>query len=77
MPGKFIIDNRTDLPNDEAIRMVARVVADGRISNNGKQYSYGTGFKNKITGKRHMVWSDVNKRSDRFVIVEDKHYYEK
>ena len=65
--NKLIIDNRTELTDFEAVILVSKVINYGRISNNGKQYCYGTGitFKNK----EYMIWTDLNKKSDRFVIT--------
>jgi len=65
--NKLIIDNRTELTDFEAVTMVGIVIEQGRISNNGKQYSYGTGIT--IENKEYMIWTDLNKKSDRFVIT--------
>ena len=60
--GKIMIDNRSaDLPDDEAVRYVLSVMADGLCSNNDKQYCYATQFTNKVTGKRTMVSSGITK----------------
>ena len=68
--SKFIVDNRsTWLDDSEALRCVADVVDKGRVSNNGKQYCYGTLLKGS-SGEEAMIWTDVNKSSDRFVIVD-------
>ena len=68
--NKLIIDNRTDLQDIHAVSLVSKVVEQGRISNDEKQYCYGTAFS--IDGKQFLVWTDLNKKSDRFVICEDK-----
>ena len=65
--NNLIIDNRTELTDLEAIGLVGEVIKLGRISNDGKQYCYGRGIT--IDGKRYMVWTDLNKKSDRFVIT--------
>lgn len=65
--NKLIIDNRTELTDLEALTLVSRVVNQGRISNDGKQYCYGTGIT--LDGNQYLIWTDLNKKSDRFVIV--------
>lgn len=65
--NKLIIDNRTELTDLEAVTLVSRVIAQGRISNDGKQYCYDTGIT--IEDKEYMIWTDLNKKSDRFVIT--------
>ena len=40
--NKLIIDNRTELTDFEAVTLVGKVIKQGRISNDGKQYCYGT-----------------------------------
>lgn len=67
--SKFIIENRANLSDADAIDLISRVIADGRISNNNKQYCYATSFESKRLGKI-MVWTDLNKKSDRFVITK-------
>ena len=42
--NKLIIDNRTELTDLEAITLVGKVINQGRISNNGKQYCYENEF---------------------------------
>ena len=51
--NKLIIDNRTELTDLEAVTLVSRVIAQGRISNDGKQYCYGTGIT--IEDKKYMI----------------------
>jgi hypothetical protein len=67
--GKLIIENRTDMPDIEALWYVQEVMRDGRISNYGKQYCHATQFNNRSV----LVWTGLNKNSDRFVVemVED------
>ena len=66
--NKLIIDNRTELTDLEAITLVSEVIKRGRISNDGKQYCYGTAIS--IEDKSYLVTTDLNKKSDRFVITE-------
>lgn len=69
--GRMIIDNRSDKVSDyEALSFVQQVVAEGRISNDGKQYCYVMAFTNKSTGDKYMVSTDLNKSSDRFVVYD-------
>ena len=63
---KIIIENRTDKSMIEVLGYVAGVISQGRISNDGKQYCYATRFKEGI-----MVVTDLNKRSDRFVVYQE------
>ena len=65
--NKLIIDNRTELTDLDVITLVGKVIKQGRISNDGKQYCYGTGIT--IEDKEYMIWTDLNKKSDRFVIT--------
>ena len=64
--NKIIIENQTDKPMIEVLGYVAGVISQGRISNGGKQYCYATRFRENI-----MVVTDLNKRSDRFVIYKE------
>lgn len=67
--SRLIIDNRSKSIDDtEALMLVIRVISDGRISNNKKQYCYMTTFVNKKTGGSLGVSTDLNKRSDRFIV---------
>ena len=66
--SKFIIDNRTYLSDVDVMTLITEVVKQGRISNNDKQYCYGTGIT--IEDKTYMIWTDLNKNSDRFVITD-------
>ena len=65
--NKLIIDNRTELSDINAVTLVGKVINQGRISNDNKQYCYGTGIT--IEDKEYMIWTDLNKKSDRFVIT--------
>ena len=67
--NRIIIDNRSDLSDIEAVQLTARVIKQGRISNDGKQYSYGTTFRIGDRGE-YGVWSDLNKCSDKFTITK-------
>ena len=65
--NKLIIDNRTELTDLEAVTLISKVINQGRISNDCKQYCYVTGIT--IEDKEYMIWTDLNKKSDRFVIT--------
>ena len=65
---KLIIDNRSDLDMQNCLNVVGRVIADGRVSNNGKQYCYASSFT--VGDDEYMIVTDVNKKSDRFVITK-------
>lgn len=68
--NKLIIDNRTDLSDLDILIMIGKVIGSGRISNNDKQYCYGTAFK--VDKEEYMVYTDLNKKSDRFIIIKNK-----
>jgi len=65
--NKLIIHNRTQLTDLEAIVLVGKVITQGRISADGKQYCYATGIT--LGDKKYMISTDLNKKSDRFVIT--------
>jgi hypothetical protein len=67
--AKIIIDNRSDLTDLEAVKLVSIVVKTGRISNNNRQYCYLSTFL--IDGFNYQVSTDMNKKSDRFIIVKE------
>ena len=67
MKRRIIIENRSEKPDTRALRAVERVIESGRISNYGKQYCYATTFADDI-----IVYSDLNKSSDRFVVEDYK-----
>ncbi len=64
--GKIIIDNRTELSDIEAVTLVGKVIEQGRISNRGRQYCYLTVVE--IENKKYAIYTDLNKKSDRFLI---------
>ena len=66
MNNRIIIENRSSISDLDALEHVRRVMVDGRVSNYGKQYCYYTAFGSGIG-----VATDLNKRSDRFVVVDD------
>lgn len=65
--NKFIIDNRTELTDLESVNLVSRVIKQGRISNDNRQYCYVTVIK--IENKSYFISAYLNKKSDRFVII--------
>lgn len=69
--SKIIIENRSNLDDALAVGMVKHVIEGGRISNDGKQYCYYTVFTGE-DGRRFGVSTDLNKASDRFVVVNDE-----
>lgn len=64
--NKIIIHNNTDLSDDVALLLVLEIVKRGRVSNNGKQYCYVGRFE--YDGTEYVVFSDLNKKSDKFSI---------
>jgi hypothetical protein len=68
--NKIIIDNRSSKTDIECLKYVKVVMENGRISNDDKQYSYVTTFRNDPLDI--FVVTDLNKKSDRFVILDDQ-----
>lgn len=68
--NKLIIDNRSDLNDYEALEVVQRVIKEGRISNNNRQYCYFMVVM--FYNKQYQIASFLNEKSDRFVINNQK-----
>ena len=68
--NKIIIDNRTDLLDEDAIILASNTSKLGRIKNDGMIYVYPTFWKHN--DKMYKVTAYLNKKSDRFVIMEDR-----
>lgn len=69
MANKIIIQNNTGMSDFEALVYVSVVVEGGRISESRgrEQYCFHTTFKGGIS-----VSALLNKKSDRFVILQEK-----
>jgi hypothetical protein len=67
-PSKLILENRTDLPMVDFLRLAQEVVSMGRISNDDKQYCYLTAFT--IDGKEYHIVSDLNEKSDKLTFYK-------
>lgn len=63
--SRIIIQNDSSLPDIRALDYVKAVMEMGRISNDGKQYCYLTTFG---ANGEIVVATDLNKKSDRFVV---------
>ena len=71
--SRIIIENKSNLQDSEAVELAMNVMKGGRVSNFGKQYCYLTIVHNwQGTGKDYQIASFQNKKSDRFVIYDDK-----
>ncbi len=70
--SRIIIENWSDVSDSYAVglvqRVVQRVIDQGRISRDGKQYCFASRFP--YIGA--IVFTDLNKRSDRFIVCNDK-----
>lgn len=66
MTNKIIIEIENNVPQDVAIQCVSRVIADGRISNDGKNYCYATDFTTKIG--EVCVYVRPNSKNDSFIV---------
>jgi hypothetical protein len=67
--NKIIIVNKSDLSDYDSLAILLDTIATGRISNEGRQYCYLT--LKYFRGKKYQISSDLNKRSDRFTILND------
>lgn len=67
--GKIIIENKSSADDSAAVRLVEQVIRKGRVSDDGKQYCYATIAMSG--GRKVMISTDRNKRSDRFVVVDN------
>ena len=65
--AKLIIDNRSPLPDADALRYAANVIDGGRISGNGQHYCYVTTWNNGV-----CVYVQRNLRSDTFVVTQEE-----
>jgi hypothetical protein len=64
--GKFIIHNRTNLSDLEALSLVRRVVELGRLSNEGRQYAFHVELSE--SDARYSITTRLNPKSDVFII---------
>lgn len=48
-----------------------KVTQDGRVSKDNTQYCYASVFTLE-TGKKYLVSTDINKKSDRFYVVNTR-----
>lgn len=64
--NKIIVENRSTASDIDALEAVQLVMRSGRISNDGKQYCYYVTTLNNLG-----IASFLNKKSDRFVVVDD------
>lgn len=65
---RIIIENRTNIPDHNVLSYIEQVIKLGRISTNNRQYCHIAKFRNSNI----VVWTDLNKQSDRFVIEYNK-----
>lgn len=66
MAEKIIINNCTDRNMYEVLFYVAKIIENGRISNNEKAYCYMTSFSNDL-----LIVAKRNKNSDTFIVLEE------
>lgn len=64
--SKLIIDNRANLPATTVLDRVSQVVAQGRISGDGKHYCYATTWRDGVA-----VYAKRNLASDTFTVVQE------
>lgn len=68
--NKLIIDNQTNRDIVDLLPYVQKVLEMGRVSNDNKQYCYGTVFTKDYS--EIAVYSFLNEKSDRLAITERK-----
>ena len=69
--SKIIVENRSKTLDDiDAFRLVLKVIKGGRVSNDNKQYCYLTSFNYGVACQNYMVATDLNKKSDRFIVYD-------
>ena len=66
--NRLIINNNSPLSDREALEVVAAVMTQGRISDDGLSYCYITTLL--VKGKEYGVRAKLNKGSDSFTIWE-------
>lgn len=68
--ARIHIDVRDDIPYTIALECVRRVVAEGRVSNYGKTFCYGTSFFTEDG----VVWVHTRqyRKSDCFLVYKDE-----
>ena len=64
--NRIIINNKTNLSDLAVIGLIQKVVKEGRISNEGKQYCYAT-----VIGS-YVVMTDKGEDRDSFFIYEEE-----
>jgi hypothetical protein len=67
--AKLILENKTDLPMIDFLRLAQEVVKLGRISKDGKQYCYAVSFT--IDGQQYHIISELNKKSDKLTFIKN------
>lgn len=73
--NKIIINNKTKLNDEVALKLVLSVIAKGRISNDGKCYCYASLFRisKDETGYRQVSSpKSINKLVDVYVYAEKR-----
>lgn len=70
---KLIIENRTEMVDDEALVYVREVIRQGKISetSKGKQYCFVTTF-HLSNCERLIVSCMKNSKSDRFILTMER-----
>lgn len=68
MNNRIIIENRSSGTDLDCMDLVRAVMKKGKISNGGKQYCYYSSIA--YGGRRYGVAANLNKRSDRFVVLD-------
>jgi len=70
--SRIIINNQSKILEDQdALRLVMKVMEGGRISNEGKQYCFLTVFSYGVSEEIYQVASDLTKTGDKFTIYDE------
>lgn len=64
------IKSEEDISNEMMLSLVSSVVAQGKISNEGKSYCYATMFE--VNGQQYMVEANDKGKSQMFYVYKKK-----
>lgn len=68
LPSILILDNQTDLPMTEFLRIAQKVVASGRISDNQRRYCDLTVCV--VNNQEYHIASELNENSDKLTLYK-------
>lgn len=70
--NRIIVDNHCKNISDmDALSLVAEVIKEGRVSDNGESYCSVTTWKYPEWTFKVVVFARKNKKSDKFIVYEE------